>query len=89
MSRMENTVHVLLGVHVGKLTTGGFQWEEVKTGMPIPSHKIISSLANLSLAELTLKCALASASTNYIAQGVQLRTQSLECVAEQTAHAVS
>ena len=64
MSRMENTVHVLLGVHGGKLTTGGFQWEEVKTGMPIPSHKIISSLANLSLAELTLNCALASASTN-------------------------
>ena len=75
MSRMENSA-CPLGVHGGKLTTGGFQWAEVKSGMLIPSDKFLLSLANLSLAELTLNCMLASASTNYFDQGLQLQTQS-------------
>ena len=86
MSRMENTVHVLLGVHVGKLTTGGFQWEEVKTGMQIPSHKIISSLANLSLAELTLnhtECLCQPARITSLEASIRKRSP-FECVAEQT-----
>ena len=81
---MENTVHVLLGVHVGKTYYRRFSVGRGQIGDANPLRQIhLESGQSLFGRTHTEIYMLATASTNYIAQGVQLRTQSLECVAEQ------